>query len=611
MLAYYTLRQKEKKYKKVIKDHQAQLIAKDSKLQEINTKLQERDAKLQEKDAKLQERDAKLQEKDAKLQERDAKLQEKNAENLQLKEELLKIKAGKEKLKDNLEKYLKENKRLQKEKATKKKKRQRSDAGKHREVSTPSNKRTGKPIGAKGGGLKNPDPKEIDYTRHWRLASCPKCNGSLKNCNPIDHHDHYVRDLEKLKRGIRLVYIRHVIYRYRCPHCECLVSKYFGKLKNARYGIGMIAFVLFERLERGGSWEGIRTTLNHVIHTKECVPTVKTFIDWIRKYEPEMQKVYHAFLNAIGQSSFAYVDETGIPMDGQNWWLWVIVATEVVLYLPSETRGSDAMKDIFHEYKGILLSDFWSAYNKLNVEQQKCLEHLVRELRKINLRALDKRDKAKKKLEKDEVVWSRDISLDDTKPKKRGRPVKQPEPLTDKKRDKLEEIVAQSEKISRQLTAFYEFFQQAWKKDGNDMSVYTPIDNRISISEAELRLQLLIQEVMEEGPANADIERMIKRFEKYGPCLFTYLENPNIMPDNNAAEREIRPFVVQRKVSGNFISPEVMKIYGIHMSLFRTCKRNGVNYEEVIIPLLKGDTGEVLRLLGLREGEPPPEIECK
>ncbi|MHA1285181.1 MAG: IS66 family transposase [Promethearchaeota archaeon] len=55
-------------------------------------------------------------------------------------------------------------------------------------------------------------------------------------------------------------------------------------------------------------------------------------------------------------------------MDEQNWWLWVIVATEFVLYLPSETRSSNAMKDISHECKDILLSDFWSAYNRLNVE---------------------------------------------------------------------------------------------------------------------------------------------------------------------------------------------------------------------------------------------------
>ncbi|MHA1661178.1 MAG: hypothetical protein ACTSUT_18920 [Promethearchaeota archaeon] len=44
------------------------------------------------------------------------------------------------------------------------------------------------------------------------------------------------------------------------------------------------------------------------------------------------------------------------------------------------------------------------------------------------------------------------------------------------------------------------------------------------------------------------------------------------------------------------------------MSLYRMCKRNEVNYEEVIIPLLKGDTTEVLRLLGLIKPKPPPDL---
>jgi len=254
--------------------------------------------------------------------------------------------------------------------------------------------------------------------------------------------------------------------------------------------------------------------MNRIVHTVGAVPTITAFIDWIRKYENEMVDVYHAFLDAIGQSSFAHVDETGLPMDGENWWLWVIVAAEVVLYLPSKSRGSDTVKDIFSEYKGILLSDFWGAYNKLNVEQQKCLEHLVRELRKINLKALDERDNALKQLKIDNDLKNQEINEDTSKTKKKGRPPKQPEPLTPKKREKLEELIAQCDKNSRQLMGFYDFFKKAWKKDGNDMSVYTPIEKRISVTEAESRLKALIQDVMEEGPANADIERMIKRFEK-------------------------------------------------------------------------------------------------
>ncbi|KKM19730.1 hypothetical protein LCGC14_1652640 [marine sediment metagenome] len=549
-----------------------------------------------------------LKAKDSQLQEKNSKLQKKDSENLHLKEELLKVKSGKEKLKYNLEKYRKENKRLLD--AAKKKRKQRSDAGKHRKVSTPSkNKRTGKPKGGNGGGLKNPDPKEIDYTRGWHLDFCPDCEKSLKDVKPFDHHDHYLRDFEKLKRGLRLVYTKHVIYSYKCPHCGKIVSQYFGKLKNARYGLGMIAFVLYERLERGGSWEGIRSTMERIIHTKECIPTITAFIDWIRKYEEEMWDVYDAFLAAIGQSSFAHVDETGLPMDGENWWLWVIVATEVVLYLPSKSRGSETVSDIFHEYKGILLSDFWSAYIKLDVEQQKCLQHIVRELRKISMQELDKCDKASKKLRRDDILKAREENTTTDNFKKRGRPVKQPKPLTLETREKLEREIVQGEKTSRQAMTFNDFFKKAWKKDGNDMSVYTPLEQRISTVGAETRLKALIREIKDESPANADIERIMTRFEKYGPCLFTYLEHEGVQPDNNAAEREIRPFVVQRKISRNFISPEVMRMYTMHLSLYRTCKRNNVNYEEVIIPLLKGDIPEVLSLLGLLKPKPPPILE--
>ena len=570
MLLCHMFRQKRKKYENMIKSHQALFRAKHSEVQE-----------------------------------KDSKLQEKDSENLHLKEELLKIRSSKEKMKEHLEQYQKENKRLQE--AAKKKRKKRSDAGKHRDVSsTSTNKRTGKPKGANGGGLKNPDPKEIDYTREHHLETCPECNLSFKNVNPFDHHDHFVRDFEKVKRGLRLVYIRHVIYRYKCPGCGKIVFRSFGKLKNARYGLGMIAFVLWERIKRGGSWEGIRSTMEHVVHEKECIPTIKAFIDWIRKYEDEMREIHDAFVEAIKTSPFAHVDETGLPMDGENWWLWVIVAAEVVLYISSKSRGSDTIKDIFDEYEGILLSDFWSAYNKLDVEQQKCLQHVVKELRKISLKEQDKRDKAEKELKIDDDLKSQEKNGAVDEPKSRGRPPKQPTPLTSEKREKLEKIKVQSEKASKQTMKFIDFFRNAWKKDGNDMSVNTPLEKRISITEAELRLKARIQEIKDEGPANADIERLITRFEKYGPCLFTYLENPDIQPDNNAAEREIRPFVIQRKISRNFISPEVMRIYTMHLSLYRTCRRNQVNYESIIIPLLKGDTAEVLRLLGLLKGKPPP-----
>ncbi|MHA1325567.1 MAG: IS66 family transposase [Candidatus Helarchaeota archaeon] len=279
--------------------------------------------------------------------------------------------------------------------------------------------------------------------------------------------------------------------------------------------------------------------MKRIAHAPECAPTIAAFIEWIKKYEDEMRTIHTAFVEAIKKSPFAHVNETGLPLDGKNWWLWCIVATEVALYLPSDTRGSNAIKDIFHEYKGILLSDFWTAYNKLDAEQQKCLEHVVRELRKISLRELEMRDKVVKQLEQDaEMKEHKSTPLVSTL-KKRGRPAKQPAPLSEEERRILEVKKAQCEKASQQAVKFIDFFKNAWNKEGHPMSVFTPFNKRMRTSEAEALLKALIAEIKAEGPATADIQRLIERFEKYGSCLLTYLDHPDVMPDNNTAEREI------------------------------------------------------------------------
>ncbi|MHA1294962.1 MAG: IS66 family transposase [Promethearchaeota archaeon] len=60
----------------------------------------------------------------------------------------------------------------------------------------------------------------------------------------------------------------------------------------------------------------------------------------------------------------------------------------------------------------------------------------------------------------------------------------------------------------------------------------------------------------------------MERFEKYGPYLFTYLDQPDVMPFNNAWEREIHPFMVRRKTSGTFINLKMTIMYAKHLFLF-------------------------------------------
>src|SRR5208337_3560745 len=53
---------------------------------------------------------------------------------------------------------------------------------------------------------------------------------------------------------------------------------------------------------------------------------------------------------------------------------------EDVIYLWSETREGHNATDFLKEFKGVLVSDFYSGYDAVDCPQQRCLIHLMRDL---------------------------------------------------------------------------------------------------------------------------------------------------------------------------------------------------------------------------------------
>jgi hypothetical protein len=56
------------------------------------------------------------------------------------------------------------------------------------------------------------------------------------------------------------------------------------------------------------------------------------------------------------------------------------------------------------------------------------------------------------------------------------------------------------------------------------------------------------------APTNPHGRRLRKRYGKVRSHLFTFLEHPEVPPDNNGSERELRPTATYRKVTGGFRS---------------------------------------------------------
>ena len=80
-----------------------------------------------------------------------------------------------------------------------------------------------------------------------------------------------------------------------------------------------------------------------------------------------------------------------------------------------------------------------------------------------------------------------------------------------------------------------------------------------------------------------------ERIKRDQDNLLTCLKHDNVLPENNTAERAIRPQVVMRKIFGGSRSPAGAKAHEVNTSVIETkLKQNPeAGFFEVVLPLLK------------------------
>jgi hypothetical protein len=60
-------------------------------------------------------------------------------------------------------------------------------------------------------------------------------------------------------------------------------------------------------------------------------------------------------------------------------YVWAFANPQTVVYVYSPTRDGDVVRNALAGFKGVLVSDFYAAYDSLDCPQQKCLIHLIRD----------------------------------------------------------------------------------------------------------------------------------------------------------------------------------------------------------------------------------------
>jgi transposase len=221
----------------------------------------------------------------------------------------------------------------------------------------------------------------------------------------------------------------------------------------------------------------------------------------------------------VRASPLVQADETGWRQNGKNGYVWTFsTPTERYFVYGGRDRGmvDQVLGDAF---AGVLVSDFYKAYDHVRTSKQRCWAHLLR----------DAHDLRRQHPEDARVqTWVDDLHrlyLDATA------------------------FVA---------TAPTDLLARATAAGGFDA-----------------RLLALAQPWL--GDATAPQHTLSKRIAQYLGELLTFVREPGVPPDNNAAERSLRHLVTSRKISGGSRSDDGTAAKMALATLFGTWRVQGAN----------------------------------
>ena len=82
---------------------------------------------------------------------------------------------------------------------------------------------------------------------------------------------------------------------------------------------------------------------------------------------------YNQIVKRLCSGRLLHVDETSIGVKGKEGYVWVLTSLEEVAYFHTPTRAGDTIQAMLKEFSGVLVSDFYAAYDAVQCPQQKCL----------------------------------------------------------------------------------------------------------------------------------------------------------------------------------------------------------------------------------------------
>ena len=223
-------------------------------------------------------------------------------------------------------------------------------------------------------------------------------------------------------------------------------------------------------------------------------------------------------LAATVAGNVIHADETQIRLHSKVGYVWVFTTFREVVYFYSETREGSFVQNALGDFKGVLVSDFYAAYDSLKCAQQKCLLHLMRDLN-------------------DAVL---DSPFD--------------------------------EGIKGIATSFAELLR----------GIVKTIDRwglkSLFLRKHLVDVARFYRQLPKTGEVSAATLKWNGRLQRERDKLFTFLKHDGVTWNNNNAEHAIKAFARLRRAIEGLSNPKGIEEYLILLSVWQTCKYSGLDF---------------------------------
>lgn len=241
--------------------------------------------------------------------------------------------------------------------------------------------------------------------------------------------------------------------------------------------------------------------------------SARAIVNSLRRTARKLEQPAYDILRQIRRSAVIGSDETGMRVEGANWWLWTLQTQQASYFAIADTRAGETLEALMADAVAeVWCCDLFSA--QLNAPARRFAICNAHQLRNLQF-AVDAGD----------------------------------------------HLFAPAMQLLLREALHLAHCRDALSSQAYQQGV-----------EALKAACLALLDLPSEHP---NARRLQKRFRKHHDKLWVFLDHPDVPFDNNASERALRPAVVHRKVIGGFRSEDGATGYALYRTIEDTARKQG------------------------------------